>query len=805
MSYFADIALPTPLRRPFTYSVPPEIFQGLKQGMRVYVPVQNRFAIGIVLKIHQDKPTFRTRPIQSVLDYKPVFSTELFKLADWVHRYYYCSMGEVCQAMLPSGLNFQSVKVVKPIGRLVLSGNAIQDEFVKHLFETGEQPLLEVMAQFRLVTSEDIRILEERRLIEIREVPKTKIETAKEMVWNWTESGKTIGNEIIASSNKILKWHEAYKVLLTIKLPVKTHELEEMGCSKGALKILESAGVLEKQQREKSYSEEYYEHKPDNLRSLNPEQFDAYDQIKAGITAEVFQTYLLKGITGSGKTEVYIHAIKTCLEMGKGAIVLVPEIALTPQTVRRFYEIFGDEIAVLHSRLTPQERLFTWNELKSGNKNIAIGPRSAVFAPVENLGLIIVDEEHDSSYRQEDPAPRYHGRDTAVMRAFIEKIPIVLGSATPSLTTWKQAKEGKFELVELNLRHKGATLPKVELSDLTQYKKAMYGPLTAALYLASKDALSRNEQIIFLLNRRGYSPHLLCNDCGTIQECPNCSVSLTYHKPKSVFLCHYCGYSRYEKTPCTQCNSTELNFMGAGTQKAEEEIIALFPEAKVLRMDQDTTRKKFAHRDLTEAFRNQEYDILIGTQLVSKGLDFPNVTLVGVLNTDTELAFPSYRAQERMFQLLSQVAGRSGRGEKAGKVWFQSWKPDKLPIKAAQDHDYQLFADAELANRMELEYPPFSKMIQFTFKGKNKDDVGNAAQLFFHCIINHIPKWPVLGPAPSTIYKIEKEYFWDLLLKMHPDMKTLGIETLLDRIFEEFEEKREKKYSAVKIIVKVDF
>lgn len=805
MSLYVEVALPIPLRKTFTYSVPNELESITRIGIRVYVPFNNRYTIGLVVALKEEKPAYKTKPVKEILDKIALLDTTLFKLADWIHRYYFCSFGEAAQAMLPVGFNFQSVKYIKPARNLLLSGNPIVDDFLKDVFDSSKSNYAELLTKHRLVTAKDLEHLIVENKIEIWEEPKLKSQVAKENVWNWNGEGKEKARQLLADVIKKMKWQTALQTLLETNLPAKSADLDVLGINRAALKKIESLGIIQLEQREKIYDEQTFIHKPENLRTLNEEQFTAYDHIKDYIIQSIHRTILLKGITGSGKTEVYIHAIKTCLEVGKGAIVLVPEIALTPQTVRRFYEIFGDKIAVLHSRLTDQEKLYSWNELKNGEKMIAIGPRSAVFAPVQQLGLIIVDEEHDSSYRQEDPAPRYHGRDTAIMRAYLEQIPIVLGSATPSLTSWKSVQDGKFDLLELNSRQKGSVLPEVELCDLTQYKKAMYGPLTAALFLAINEALGRKEQIILLLNRRGYSPYLLCSSCGSIQECPNCSVSLTYHKPKRMFMCHYCGYSRFEKTACSKCNHADLQFVGAGTQKIEEEIESLFPHSRVLRMDQDTTRGKHSHRDLIEAFRKKEYDILIGTQLVSKGLDFPEVTVVGVLNTDTELAFPSYKAQERLFQLMSQVAGRSGRAQKRGKVWLQSWKPDKYALHAAKKHNYEEFAIQEMEYRKQLQYPPFSKLIQFIFKGKHAEETGSAAQLFFQCLIKIIPEWPILGPAPSTIHKIEREYFWDILLKMHPTIKTGQIEKLLDLVFALYDEEREKKFNSVRVNVKVDY
>ncbi|TNE70569.1 primosomal protein N' [bacterium] len=799
---YADIALPTPIRAPFTYEIPESLKASVQIGVRVHVPFGPRYAIGLVDKIHDVKPTFDTKQIKEVLDTQPLFSKELLKLAEWVSNYYFCSKGEVYQAMLPVGLNYQSIRFIRLLDS---QSSLVHTQFLARLSEKEKFLLKDILAEFRDISTSELNELSESGIIEIWDEPKIKATQVKERVWNWVESSSNEkAKTYLSEQKKLAQWHAALQELLLLDLPATTSQLQSELISAAHLKRIEKQGFIKVDERIKEYKDEHYAHQPENIRSLNAEQFKAYETIKESVIHQKYEPFLLKGVTGSGKTEVYIHAIKTSLELGKGAILLVPEIALTPQTVRRFYEIFGDEIAVLHSRLSDAERLFAWNELKSGNKRIVIGPRSAVFAPVRNPGIIIVDEEHDNSYKQEDPAPRYHGRETAITRAFLENCPVVLGSATPALTTWNQAKEGKIRLLELNERHAGATLPEVEILDLSKYRNAMRGPLAIPVFQAIDEALKKDEQAIILLNRRGFAPHLLCTSCGSIQECPNCSVSLTYHKPSRAFRCHYCGYGRFETSACSSCGNPELEKVGFGTQRIEEEIVALFPDVKVLRMDQDTTRGKYSHRELTEAFRKKEAHLLIGTQLVSKGLDFPDVTVVGVINTDTELAFPSYKSHERMFQLLSQVAGRSGRGQKKGVVYFQTWKPGKMALTAAKVHDYELFAETELLHRKEAEYPPYSKLVNITFKGKNKDEVGKAAQLYHQCVSELASKWPVLGPAPSTIEKIDREFYWELTLKMHPNIKTNGIAQLLEAVTNLYDERRSSNYGAIRVIVRVD-
>ncbi len=482
----------------------------------------------------------------------------------------------------------------------------------------------------------------------------------------------------------------------------------------------------------------------------------------------------------------------------------MPEISLTPQTIKRFYLIFGDEIAVLHSRLSSRERYEAWHKLKNGEKKIAIGARSAVFAPVQNLGLIIVDEEHDSSYKQFNPAPRYHARETAVMRAYQKNAVVVMGSATPSMIALYGAARQKYTQLRLPARHADIPLPQVKVIDLRQYRSAMRGPLAVPLYEAVEQALDRDEQIILLYNRRGFASYLQCESCGHIAECPHCSVSLTYHKRKKQLRCHYCGYSKRAKSYCMECKENEMKPQGSGTQQVEEEIKTLFPDAGILRMDRDTTSGKNAHAEILNTFDRGEADILLGTQLVAKGLDFPNVTVVGVINADTELAFPSYRSGERMYQLLSQVAGRSGRADKEGVVFFQTWQPDHPAVESAKEHNHQQFARQELAMRKPLEYPPYSRMITFTFKSRDAQKVATIAHLFTKCLQKTANETIVTGPAPAAITKMSGRFIWECNAKIETDKGARHIEMVITRAFKLYKQNKPKGAGKVRINVNVD-
>jgi len=456
------------------------------------------------------------------------------------------------------------------------------------------------------------------------------------------------------------------------------------------------------------------------------------------------------------------------------------------------------------SRLSIHERNRAWNALQNGTKRIAIGARSAVFAPVQNLGLIVVDEEHDSSYKQVDPAPRYHAREVAIMRAFKSQAVVIMGSATPSMTSLYASQKNKSTMVTLSKRHKGATLPKVHALDLKQYRGAMQEPLAVPLYEAIHEALKAGEQVILLQNRRGFSSYIQCEDCGQMPECPNCSVSLTYHKKKQQLRCHYCGYSSKIPHYCEWCSSHELQKKGTGTQQIEEQINKLFPKAAVFRMDRDTTAARNSHEQILGRFDRGEIDILLGTQLVAKGLDFPNVTVVGVINADTELAFPSFRAGERMYQLLSQVAGRSGRADKAGKVYLQTWQSDHYAIRCAKEHDHRTFSRHEMNHRKMLDYPPYTRLISFQFKAKDSQRVAKVAHIFTRCLQEIANSRPVLGPSPSTIVKMQGWIRWECLVKMETEAPAGVIEHFLDQVFELYDSKKPKGASTVRINVNVD-
>ncbi len=808
MPAFADIVFPTAVRQPFTYSVPAEFQAQVEPGKRVWVPLQKHKAIGMIVNLHDKEPDFNTRPVQQVLDNEPVLSGEMLRLTQWMYRFYYCGWGETIQAALPLGLNFYAEKKLRVYNQDIpdhLSNK--QKEIISEIGDKESYPLKEAHKRWG---DNVIDKLIGQKVLEIWEEPVTKMEPNTDKLWNWTEQGTS---EAVTSliqdhkdADKFYKWVQALELLTEVGLPefqrnLTGHDLLEYY----TLQRIAEEGLIDYKEVEAHNISLKYEHQPERLNTLNQEQQEAYQQIEKALNEQLFANFLLYGVTGSGKTEVYIHALKKALEQGKGGLVLVPEIGLTPQIVERFYTVFGDDIAVLHSRLTNRERYDAWRALQQGEKRIAIGARSAVFAPIHNLGIIIIDEEHDASYKQEDPAPRYHGRDVAIMRAHINDAVTVMGSATPSMVSLHGAKKDKSKLLTLTERPFESRMPEVNVLDLKQYRSAMKGPVAVPLYEATKEALAQDEQAIFLYNRRGFSSYLQCQTCGEIPECPNCSVSLTFHKSKKQLRCHYCGYAERQPRRCKECGNDSVAPQGSGTQQLEEDIAELFSDAETLRMDFDTTSGKNAHANILNAFGRKEADILVGTQIVGKGLDFPDVTVVGVIDADTELAFPSFRSSERMYQLLSQVAGRSGRAGKEGRVFFQTWQPDHAAIQTAKQHDYKAFARQELAYRKMLQYPPYSRIIRFVFKGKKEWLVQNVAEIFTESLERILgdPE-PILGPSPAAITKMQNYFRWETFIKINPSNGATAIERLIDETFDYYDQQKPKGASAVRINVNVD-
>ena len=538
---------------------------------------------------------------------------------------------------------------------------------------------------------------------------------------------------------------------------------ELIDISLSSLNTLVKKGMLIEEKREHfrlSYSDTTFEKK-----NLTDDQKSVVNDVINGNR----DVYLIHGVTGSGKTEVYMEIIDFYLKQGKSSIVLVPEISLTPQMINRFRKRFGERIAALHSALSDGEKYDEWRRIIKGDASIVIGARSAIFAPLTNIGVIIIDEEHSESYKQSDPSPRYNAKDIALIRGKNHKCPVILGSATPSLETMARAKKDVFKLLSLPNRVNGRKLPDVEIVDMNQEMKKSKGHFSLKLVSEIEDRLSKKEQVILLLNRRGYSNFITCKNCGYTFKCPNCDITLTYHKSSNTLRCHYCGYGEKVFTNCPSCGEDSLNRLGVGTQKIEEEINNLFADARVLRMDYDTTSKKGAHEKMIEAFKNHEYDILLGTQMVAKGLDFSQVTLVGVVNADTSLNIPDFRSSENTFSLLSQVAGRSGRSEKSGQVIIQTFNPDHYAINLVKNHDYLGFYQKEMFIRRQLKYPPYFYICNIRISGKDSSYIFDEALKIKRFFDKSLDKIIILGPSGSSLFRINNIFRYNIILKYKND------------------------------------
>lgn len=789
-SLLADIALPVPVDQVFTYLIPPEMSSLVQKGVRVLVPFGRKHLTGVVVGLPQTTTVKGLRPIKDILDSRPAFSHEMLKLTRWIADYYLVPWGESLRVATPQGLASQSKAVVRIADGMgpQVAGGAKQQKKILQLLEGG--PLTVTVLQKKAGGSairSILRDMERKGWIVIEErLPGPKARPKMENVVHLRANHLAILNGL----SRPLRGKQAMAIgaLEKAGTPVSSSELlRSAGVSLSVIRSLAAKGLVELLQRE-VMRQVVYDEDPVHRVTLNATQLAALETIKNALDANQFQSFLLHGVTGSGKTEVYIEALRHALGRGKTAIVLVPEISLTPQTVRRFRAHFKDQVAVMHSRMSAGERYDAWRMARDGKVQIVIGPRSAVFAPLQNIGLIVVDEEHEASYKQFDASPRYNARDVAIVRASLTNAVAVLGSATPSVESYHNAQEGKYTLLQLPDRVDSAQLPTVEIVDMTQERREVLAKLRNELRAEGKDfpkqmpqssisrlleeqirsRIRKHEGIILLQNRRGFSHVVECFECGYVERCDNCDVTMTYHSAKKHVRCHYCGAVKKPPTQCPSCKGTQIRFHAFGTQQVEEELRELFPDSAVLRMDLDTTSRKGAHDKILKRFAQREVDILLGTQMVAKGLDFAHVTLVGVISADTQMLLPDFRASERTFQLLTQVAGRAGRSTLAGEVVVQTMQPGHYSLKHVLTHDYQGFYKEEIAYRKELSYPPFSRIVLVEFKSKDENALQKQAESFAQLLQaeNTGRAFDVLGPADAAIPKIKNLFRKHVIIKV---------------------------------------
>ena len=772
--------------QPFTYLVPENLNEQLAVGMRVEVPFGNgnRHVQGFVLAIEPmaatvlDETNVQLKELVAVLDLKPVLNTEMLALADYMKEKTFAFKITCLQTMLPSVMRADYQKYIYLTDEL---SEELQDQLFYGLEEISwdqaqERGLLPQLMALRKQQKVDIRY-------EVTTRNKVKmvrfIQAAKEFEQL---------EEIRLGLRKGAKKKEQllyYLQRLGTEKVTAVKEMKELGFSTALLNEAAKNGWLtfiEKEAYRDPFANQTFE--KTTALSLNAEQQVAVETILQSVQEQQSQTYLLEGITGSGKTEVYLQVIAEVLNQGKTAIMLVPEISLTPQMVQRFKSRFGEHVAVMHSGLSQGEKYDEWRKIERGEAEVVVGARSAIFAPIENIGVIIIDEEHEASYKQEE-TPRYHARDLAIWRSEYHHCPVVLGSATPSLESRARAQKNVYQRLRLTQRaNQAATLPTIDVVDMRQeVENGNVSSFSMSLQEKLQERLEKNEQSVLLLNRRGYSSFVMRRDCGYVLPCPNCDISLTLHMDSKTMKCHYCGHEERIPYRCPNCGQDKIRYYGTGTQKVEEELQTLLPDSRILRMDVDTTRRKGAHEKILRTFGEGQADILLGTQMIAKGLDFPNVTLVGVLNADTALNLPDFRSSERTFQLLTQVSGRAGRAEKPGEVIIQSFNPEHYAIQLAKAQDYEDFYTKEMYIRHRGDYPPYYFTVQITASHPEENE---AAKQMFQIATKLkqglSPQAILLGPTPNAIMRVNNRYFYQVIIKykQEPMLQPLLKEILTD-------------------------
>lgn len=749
--------------RLFEYLVPHILENDVQVGSRVVVPFgKSRKVQGFVISL-VDETDYegQLKELLMIVDELPPLTPELVDLSAWLSQYIFSYRITILKTMLPSVLRANYRKILVPL---------VEDDLeVRQLFgEKQEIDLAEIDDQDSTIIASINRLLRVDKIkIEYLVESRAKVKEISEIT-----AVKSSGELRVELEKLRANAHQQQKLLNFLitepKLPLSQTELEQqLAISSATIKVAADKGWLTRSKAE-VYRRPITTQTNTNRNDLVllPEQVQALEQITTSVNADTATTFLLEGVTGSGKTEVYLHAIANTLDEGKTALMLVPEISLTPQMVRQVQARFGDAVAVLHSGLSEGEKYDEWRRIRRNEAKVVVGARSAIFAPLQNLGLIIIDEEHESSYKQDD-TPRYHARDVALWRSDYNKATLVLGSATPSLESRARASKNVYQLLTLTKRANQQSLPTVKILDLKEAKFAgEQFDLTQELVDAIKTRVQRKEQTILLLNRRGFSSFMLCRSCGFVLKCPNCDISLTYHKSTNQMKCHYCGHTEAVPTSCPNCHSDEIRFYGTGTQKIEEELGKLIPQARILRMDVDTTRKKGSYERILNAFGRNEADILLGTQMIAKGLDFSNVTLVGVINADTALSFPDFRSAEKTFQLLTQVSGRAGRAALKGSVLVQTYNPEHYAIVLAQSQDYERFYHQEMQVRHQGNYPPYFFTSLISVSSKNEQNAAKEAFIIKRKLMRELNgRVLILGPTPSAVSKIKQHYFYQILVK----------------------------------------
>ncbi len=814
---FAQVVFPLPFRNSFTYSIPEQLIDSVKVGVRVVVPFGKRVLTGFIVSLSSTTDIKeKIKPVRDVLDQHPVFDDEALKFYEWISDYYLCSLGEALKNAVPYGSDIESKKKIVSDPEQCL--NLLKEEKKK---TTLKSKILLILSTKEVCTISYLQKevknkniysvlnnLERAGIVSVlNEVESARVKTKKVKFIKLAKSLDETYEAIPALEKKSPKQVVILLELLSAKEDLQLSELlKKLNINVSTTNSLVKKRLVEVYEKEvdrifkEVYSEEIKE------INLTGQQSLVVDRIFNAITRNEFETFLLHGVTGSGKTQVYIELAKKVLDSGKNVIILVPEISLTPQITSRFFNHFGNITAVMHSRMSLGERYDAWRGFISGKYKVAIGPRSALFTPLKNIGLIVVDEEHDQSYKQQDIVPKYNARDAAIVRGKLSNCPVLLGSATPSLESMHNALSGKHILLELPERIDNAKLPDIKLIDVTieKKKKRMEGVFSKTLLEEINDKLNKKESVIILQNRRGFATQVFCNDCGEIITCDDCSVPMVHHLNKNILQCHYCGIVKHVPKACPVCGSIELKFFGTGTQRVEDEMEFYFSNAKIERVDSDSITRKGKLSEILNSFRNGEINILVGTQMVSKGLDFSNVTLVGVISAETTLWIPDFRADERTFQLLTQVSGRSGRADKKGEVIIQTQNSKNFVLQKVVENDYKGFYEKEIDLREKGEYPPFTRIGLIEIKDEKEDRARGAINEIANFLKIYSKGLKVSPPTEAVIYKIKGNYRFNILIKSSKKIDPSGklLRNALLNSYIEFIQK--SRFKDVKVILDID-
>ncbi|WP_338786640.1 primosomal protein N' [Metabacillus sp. FJAT-53654] len=769
--------------RAFDYKIPEEWQELVTPGMRVIVPFGPRKIQGFVIEIKNHSEFKRLKAISELLDLTPCLTSELIQLGQWLTEKTLCFKISAFQAMLPAAMK---AKYEKALGLTTDDVTELVEQ-LQPFFKNGNQV--------------DLKELEQT--VSLKMIQKEIEQGHLEVIYKVKQKGNKKTIKIIKRNESLLRLTELIKELpanakkqIEIISYFTTNEINEIALqdllieantSDASVKALISKGILKEEIKE-VYRDPYQDRHFEKTKRLilNNEQQQAITPLIKTINENVHDVFLMYGVTGSGKTEVYLQSIEEVLNNGKEAIVLVPEISLTPQMVHRFKGRFGSKVAVLHSGLSTGEKYDEWRKIQRKEVQLVVGARSAIFAPFENLGMIIIDEEHESSYKQEEN-PRYHARDVAIYRAKLHKCPVVLGSATPTLESFARSKKNVYKLLTLKERVNKRSMPQVDIIDMREeLRSGNRSMFSTSLIEKLTERLEKGEQSVLFLNRRGYSSFVMCRDCGFVIQCPHCDISLTYHRHGQQLKCHYCGHEEQMPNVCPECQSEHIRFFGTGTQKVEEELVKVLPHSRIIRMDVDTTGRKGAHEKLLTRFGNKEADILLGTQMIAKGLDFPDVTLVGVLTADTMLHLPDFRASEKTFQLLTQVSGRAGRHELPGEVIIQTYTPEHYSIQLASQYDYDSFYNHEMQLRKNHAYPPYYYLALLTVSHPEITKVVSVTEKIVQFLRRNVEnETKILGPVASPIPRIKDRYRYQCMVKYKREK---NLHETLRKIIEHFQQ-----------------